>query len=172
MLFVIIEWFCVLILYLLTWRISWAPNNANIGQMEFNSAFKVLMCVCVFVCLENVFVLGFSWRVEIFEVRESSPPYYTLRMRLLPFTSLTLDTLSLLLMYCCHMAYSGTTMTTVHMWMQIFARAEYIVLLIICHRIGLIRNIWIAGIILRKALILATQSQLHIKTMGIKHQKY
>jgi len=29
-------------LYLLTWRIWWAPNNASKGQMGFNSAFKEL----------------------------------------------------------------------------------------------------------------------------------
>ena len=32
-----------LTLYLLTWRIWWAPNNASIGQMGFNSAFKGLI---------------------------------------------------------------------------------------------------------------------------------
>jgi len=32
-----------LTLYLLTWRIWWAPNNASKGQMGFNSAFKGLM---------------------------------------------------------------------------------------------------------------------------------
>jgi len=31
-----------LTLYLLTWRIRWAPNNASKGQMEFNLAFKGL----------------------------------------------------------------------------------------------------------------------------------
>ena len=31
-----------LTLYLLTWRIWWAPNNASKGQMGFNSAFKGL----------------------------------------------------------------------------------------------------------------------------------
>ena len=33
----------VLTLNLLMWRIWWAPNNASIWQMEFNSAFKGLM---------------------------------------------------------------------------------------------------------------------------------
>ena len=32
-----------LTLYLLTWRIWWAPNNASKGQMGFNSALKGLM---------------------------------------------------------------------------------------------------------------------------------
>jgi len=32
-----------LTLYLLTWRIWWAPSNASKGQMGFNSAFKGLM---------------------------------------------------------------------------------------------------------------------------------
>ena len=31
-------------LYLLTWRIWWAPNNASKGQMGFNSAFEGLNC--------------------------------------------------------------------------------------------------------------------------------
>jgi hypothetical protein len=31
-----------LTLYMLTWRIRWAPNNASKGQMGFNSAFKGL----------------------------------------------------------------------------------------------------------------------------------
>ena len=31
-----------LTLYLLTWRIWWAPNNGSKGQMGFNSAFKGL----------------------------------------------------------------------------------------------------------------------------------
>jgi hypothetical protein len=31
--------------YLLTWRIWWAPNNANKGLMGFNSAFKGLILV-------------------------------------------------------------------------------------------------------------------------------
>jgi len=31
-----------LTLYLLTWRIWWAPNNASKWQMGFNSAFKGL----------------------------------------------------------------------------------------------------------------------------------
>jgi len=31
-----------LTLYLLMWRIWWAPNNASKGQMRFNSAFKGL----------------------------------------------------------------------------------------------------------------------------------
>ena len=31
-----------LTLYLLTWRIWWAPNNARTGQMGYNSAFKGL----------------------------------------------------------------------------------------------------------------------------------
>jgi len=37
--------FCItsLILILPTWRIWWAPNNANKWQMRFNSAFKGLM---------------------------------------------------------------------------------------------------------------------------------
>ena len=34
---------CPLTLYLLTWRIWWAPNNASKGQMVFNSAFRGLM---------------------------------------------------------------------------------------------------------------------------------
>jgi len=55
--------------------------------------------------------------------------------------------------------------------MQLFTWTEYVVSVIICHWIGLICNIRIAGIILRK-VILATQSQLDIKAMGIKHQKY
>ena len=33
---------CVLTLFLLTWRIWWAPNKANKWQMEFNLAFKGL----------------------------------------------------------------------------------------------------------------------------------
>ena len=32
-----------LTLYMLTWRMWWAPNNASKGQMRFNSAFKGLM---------------------------------------------------------------------------------------------------------------------------------
>ena len=32
----------ILTLYLLTWRIWWAPNNASKGQMRFNLAFKGL----------------------------------------------------------------------------------------------------------------------------------
>jgi len=32
----------VLTLYLLTWKIWWAPNNASKGQMGFNSTFKGL----------------------------------------------------------------------------------------------------------------------------------
>ena len=45
------------------------------------------VCVCgvfVFLCLESVFMLSFSWSVEIFVVLVTSP-YHTLRMRLLPF---------------------------------------------------------------------------------------
>ena len=37
-----------LTLYLLTWRIWWAPNNASKGQMGLNSAFKGLNIVCSF----------------------------------------------------------------------------------------------------------------------------
>jgi len=33
---------CSLTIILLTWRIWWAPNNANIWQRGFNSAFKEL----------------------------------------------------------------------------------------------------------------------------------
>ena len=39
----------VLTLYLLTWRIWWAPNNASKGQVGLNSAFKGLIlktCNC------------------------------------------------------------------------------------------------------------------------------
>ena len=36
------RYYC-LTLYLLTWRLWWAPNNASKGQMEFNSAFKGLI---------------------------------------------------------------------------------------------------------------------------------
>jgi len=35
-----------LTLILLTWRIWWAPNNANKWQMGFNSAFKGLKKIC------------------------------------------------------------------------------------------------------------------------------
>ena len=39
----------ILTLSLLTWRIWWAPNNANRWQMGFNSAFKGLIEVpCTF----------------------------------------------------------------------------------------------------------------------------
>jgi len=34
--------FIPLTLYLITWRIWWAPNNASKGQMGFNWAFKML----------------------------------------------------------------------------------------------------------------------------------
>ena len=34
-----------LTLYLLTWRIWWAPNNARKGQMGFNSAFERLIWI-------------------------------------------------------------------------------------------------------------------------------
>jgi len=34
-----------LTLYLLTWRIWWAPNNASKGQMGFNLVFKVLIII-------------------------------------------------------------------------------------------------------------------------------
>jgi hypothetical protein len=37
-------WLTCLTLILLTWRIWWAPNNASKWQMEFNSAFKGLIC--------------------------------------------------------------------------------------------------------------------------------
>ena len=37
----------LLTLYLLTWRIWWAPNNASKGHMGFNSAFKGLKQVFV-----------------------------------------------------------------------------------------------------------------------------
>ena len=33
-----------LTIYLLMWRMWWAPNNASKGQMGFNLAFKGLMC--------------------------------------------------------------------------------------------------------------------------------
>ena len=36
--------FLVLTLILLTWRIWWAPNNASKWQMEFNLAFKGIIC--------------------------------------------------------------------------------------------------------------------------------
>jgi hypothetical protein len=36
-------WIVLNILYLLTWRIWWAPNNASKGQMGFNLVFKELI---------------------------------------------------------------------------------------------------------------------------------
>jgi hypothetical protein len=36
-----------LTLYLLMWRIQWAPNNANKWQMGFNWVFKGLIVFCV-----------------------------------------------------------------------------------------------------------------------------
>jgi len=37
-----------LTLYLLTWRILWAPNNASKGQTGFNLAFKRLNLLCLY----------------------------------------------------------------------------------------------------------------------------
>jgi len=37
-----LDWFCILTLTLLTWRIWWALNNASKWQMGYNSAFKGL----------------------------------------------------------------------------------------------------------------------------------
>jgi hypothetical protein len=37
------SWRSILTLYLLTWRMRWAPNNARKGKMGFNSAFKGLI---------------------------------------------------------------------------------------------------------------------------------
>ena len=44
-----------LTLYLLTWRIWWAPNNASKWQMGFNSAFKGLIRIFI---LHTEYLLG------------------------------------------------------------------------------------------------------------------
>ena len=60
---------------LLTWRIRWAPNNANKWQMGFNSAFKGL--INTWICSKDLRVL---WR----QARELiSNPNLTARITLL-----------------------------------------------------------------------------------------
>jgi hypothetical protein len=52
-----------LTLILLTWRIWWAPNNANKWQMGFNRVFKVLI-LCTFRAVDNELVYK-SWYFEL-----------------------------------------------------------------------------------------------------------
>jgi hypothetical protein len=51
---VMLDWinhFIILTLYLLTWKIWWAPNNASKWQMGFNSAFKGLILILILILI-------------------------------------------------------------------------------------------------------------------------
>jgi len=60
-----------LTLYLLTWRIWWAPNNASNGKMGFNLAFKglnTLLCVEVLEISRQDFTQFLVWSRGVWDV--------------------------------------------------------------------------------------------------------